>query len=208
MLVTVAVISILLVAVVPAFNIIAGSGGLTGATNNVAGLLEQARAEAMAARSYVYVGFVNTTNADGNAELRCGAVISIDGSSNTAPTNLRPVSKLVKLPGILMTNYTALPQIVKDSSDSSLQSDADYIVNFAATTYLKDKFNDSSFNSCPTFGISPQGEVLPTSGAVVFFRTTTALGLAPTHGITATTRDGAIVSYSGGTGQVRVTKPQ
>jgi len=163
----------------------------------------------MATRSYVYVGFLNTTNSDGNAELRCGAVISIDGSSSTLAANLRPVSKLLKLPNILMTNYTNLPAVVKSAADISLQTDTDYVIAFTTTGYLKNKFNDTAFDAtdCPTVLISPQGEVLHSSNPTVFFRTTTCVGLAPTHGTAAGTTDGAIVSYYGGTGQLRLTRP-
>ena len=106
MLVVIVIISILLVGVIPAFNSINGSRGVTRAVNDIAGILELARVEAMATRSYAYVGFVNTTNSDGNADLRCAALISIDGSSDSTAANLRPISKLVKLPNVLMTNYT------------------------------------------------------------------------------------------------------
>ena len=170
---------------------------------------ELARAEAMATRSYVYVGFLNTTNSDGNAELRCGAVISIDGSSSVLAANLRPVSKLLKLPNIVMTNYTTLPAVVKSAADISLQTDTDYVITFPTTSYLKTKFNDTAFDAadCPTVQISPQGEILNASNPVVFFRTTTSVGLVPTHGTVADTKDGAIVSYYGGTGQLRLTRP-
>jgi prepilin-type N-terminal cleavage/methylation domain-containing protein len=207
MLVVIGVISILLIAVVPAFNSINAARGVTRAMNQVSSALELARAEAMATRSYVYVGFVNTTNSDGNAELRCGAVISIDGSSDTTAANLRPVSKLLKLPSILMTNYTNLPASVKAATDVSIQTDSDYVISFPVTAYLKDKFNDSAFDSCPTVQISPQGEILHSLNPAVFFRTTTSVGLVPTHGTVPGTTDGAIVSYYGGTGQLRLTRP-
>ncbi len=200
------VISILLVAVIPAFNSINSGRSFASAVDQVTGALESARAEAMATRTYVYVGFVNTVNSNGTAELRCGAVASLDGSANTAATNLRPVSKLLKLPNILMTNYATLPAVVKSVADVSLQTDADYVINFPATIYLKDKFNDPAFDSCPTVQVSPQGEILHSLNSAVFFRTTTSVGLVPTHGTTPITTDGAIVSYYGGSGQIRVTR--
>jgi len=208
-LVVVCIISILLAAVVPAFNTINAARSVDRAVSDVANILELARAEAMATRSYVYVGFLNTTNSDGNAELRCGAVISIDGSSSVLAANLRPVSKLLKLPNIVMTNYTTLPAVVKSAADISLQTDTDYVITFPTTSYLKTKFNDTAFDAadCPTVQISPQGEILNASNPVVFFRTTTSVGLVPTHGTVADTKDGAIVSYYGGTGQLRLTRP-
>ncbi|MEO6970937.1 MAG: prepilin-type N-terminal cleavage/methylation domain-containing protein [Chthoniobacterales bacterium] len=207
MLVVIGVISILLVAVVPAFNSINSGRSVASAVDQVAAALESARAEAMATRTYVYVGFANTVNSNGTAELRCGAVASLDGSSNTTATNLRPVSKLLKLPNILMTNYLTLPAVVKSAADISLQTDADYVINLPVTAYLKDKFNDTAFDSCPTIQISPQGEILHSLNSAVFFRTTTSIGLVPTHGTTAATTDGAIVSYYGGSGQPRITRP-
>lgn len=201
------IISILLVAVIPAFNSINSGRGFASAVDQVTAALESARAEAMATRTYVYVGFVNTVNSDGTAELRCGAVSSLDGTSNTAATNLRPVTKLLKLPNILMTNYATLPAVVKSAADASLQTEADYVINFPATIYLKDKFNDPAFDSCPTVRVSPQGEILYSLNSAVFFRTTTSVGLVPTHGATPVTTDGAIVSYYGGSGQLRVTRP-
>lgn len=208
LLVVVGVISLLLVAAIPAFNSINRGRSVTRAVIDVASVLELARAEAMATRSYVYVGFVNAVNSDGNSELRCGAVISIDGTSTTTATNLRPLSKLTKFPSVMMTNYTSLPQVVKDASDITLRADTDYVITFPPTAYFKDKFNDSAFDSCPTFGISPQGEALHVSNSLSFFRTTTSVGLVPTNGTTPMTTDGAIVSYYGGTGQVRVAKPR
>lgn len=194
--------------VAPAFNSLQGGGAMTRAINEVSGLLELARAEAMATRSYVYLGFANTTNAEQNAELRVAAVISTDGSSDTSAANLRPLSKLTKFPNIQMVDYAGLPQPVKAAGDVSLQPNADYVVNFAPTAYLKDKFRDPAFDSCPTVAISPQGEILHTQNPLVFFRTTASVGLVPTRGTTRVGFNGAIVSYYGGTGQLRVTRPK
>ena len=208
LLVVVGLIAILMALVVPTFNAIRGAGGMTAAINDVASALELARAEAMATRSYVYIGFANTTNSDGNSELRVGTVISIDGSSDTTPANLRPISKLAKLANVQMRRYSELPRNVQAATDISLREDDDYVSTFTGTAYLSDKFNDAAFDSCPTLGVSPEGEILHLSNPLVFFRTTSAVGLVRTRGTTLSTSEGAIVSYSGGTGQVRVTRPQ
>jgi prepilin-type N-terminal cleavage/methylation domain-containing protein len=208
LLIVLAIAAVLLVFAAPAINSINVGRGLTQAVNDVSAMLELARAEAMATRSYVYVGFANPTNADGSSELRIASIISIDGSSNTTAGNLRPLSKLLKMPRIQMTNYTNLPAAVKSASDISLQNDTDYVITFASTTYFKDKFGDPAFDSCPTLIISPQGEILSPSNPVVFFRTTTSVGLVPTHGTRPIATDGAIVSYYGGTGQLRITRPR
>ena len=202
------IIAIMFALVIPAFNSLAGSRGITRAINDVAGILELARAEAMATRSYVYVGFANTTNADGNAELRMGAVASLDGSSGTSAANLQPITKLVKIPNIQMTNYTNLPQIVKDFADVSIRTNDDYVINFPTTALLKGKFSDPAFDDCPTVAVSPQGQILHATSPMVFFRTTGSVGLLLMRGTVASTSDGAIVSYYGGTGQLRVTRPR
>src|SRR4051812_20286203 len=80
LLVVMAIVAILALLLTPAVNGIKESTRLTRAVNDVAGMLELARAEAMATRSYTYVGFANATNTDGNLELRIGALISIDGT--------------------------------------------------------------------------------------------------------------------------------
>ncbi|MBA3351181.1 MAG: prepilin-type N-terminal cleavage/methylation domain-containing protein [Blastocatellia bacterium] len=215
LMVVIVIIAIMTALLVPAFNNINGSRGLTRAITDTSGMLEFARAQAMANRTYVYVGFVNTANSDGNSELRMGAVISIDGTSSTAATNLRPLSKLVKIPNVQTTVYTDLPQSVRDASTdpatgrSDQSTNSDYVASssFPTTGYLSGQFNDSAFNSCATIGISPQGEILHTSNSAAFFRTTVSIGLVRTHGTSRVTNDGAIVSYYGGTGQMRITRP-
>jgi prepilin-type N-terminal cleavage/methylation domain-containing protein len=208
LMVVISIIAVMMALLMPVFNNISGSSGITRATNDVAGMLELARAEAMATRTYVYIGFANATNTDGNSELRIGAVMSLDGSSGTAPANLRPITKLVKIPNVRMTDYSTLPQVVKDAADITLRSNDEYVTNFAPTPHLKDKFGDSAFDSCPTVSVSPQGELLHATNPTVFFRTTGSVGLVLMRGTVPATSDGAIVSYYGGTGQLRVTRPR
>lgn len=213
--VVIGIIAVMTTLIVPAFKGINGSRGITRAVNDVANVLELARSEAMAKRTYVYVGFANTMNSDGNSELRIGAVSSLDGSLDAASANLAPLSKLVKLPNIQMTKYGDLPTSVQTAAtsygqDNSLSSPtgvSDFVIQFAAKGYLSGKFNDPAVASCPTIAISPQGEILSDTNAAVFFRTTASVGLVPTHGTTLGTTDGAIVSYYGGTGQLRITRP-
>jgi prepilin-type N-terminal cleavage/methylation domain-containing protein len=208
LLVVLGIVLTLAVFAAPAISGLGGSRGLTSAVNDVSAVLELAHAEAMSTRSYVYVGFSNPTNSDGNSELRIAALISVDGSSDTAAANLRPLTKLLRIPRVSFTNYTSLPPVVQSAADISLQSNTDYVSTFVPTAYFKDKFGDSSFDSCPTIGFSPQGEVLHSSNPQMFFRTQAAIGLVPTHGTKPITTDGAIVTYYGGTGQIRIVRPR
>ena len=208
LMVVIGIMAVMFALVVPAFESVSGSRGITRAVTDVAGILELARGEAMAARTYAYIGFVNATNADGNSELRIGAVLSLDGSSDTSPANLTPISRLAKIPNVQMTDFTTLPQLVKSSADASISSNDEYVKNFPASAHLKDKFQDAGFDSCATVTISPQGEILHATNPTVFFRTTGSVGLALMRGTAMAQNDGAIVSYYGGTGQIRVTRPR
>src|SRR3712207_264474 len=78
LLVVVGIVGLLVAVSVPAFNSIVQGGKSTRAIYDVAGFLEAARAEAMARRTYVFVGAVNTTNDNNNAEVRFGAVMTLD----------------------------------------------------------------------------------------------------------------------------------
>jgi type II secretory pathway pseudopilin PulG len=208
LLVVIGIMIMLSALVLPRFTSINDSTNVGRAINLVANTFELARAEAMSTRSYVYVGVINYA-ANGIASVKIAALISIDGSSNTAPNNLRPLAKVLTVPSVTTTNYTNLPANVRAVADASLQNNSDYVVSFPTQTYFEGQFIDAAFNNpCPTVVISPQGEVLNAANPSVFFRTTMSVGFVPTHGTIPATNDGGIVSYYGGTGQLRLTRPK
>lgn len=208
LLVVVAVISVVLAFAVPAITSLTRARGVDRAVAEVASLLELARAEAMATRSYVYVGFANAINSDHNSEIHVAALISMDGSSNIATANLRALSKVSRIANVSLTDYSTLPAVVRAAADISLSTNANYVVNFPTTTYFATTFSsDPALADCPTVTFSPQGDVLDATNPAVFFRTTTSVGFVAMSGTTALANDGAIISYYGGTGQVRTTRP-
>ena len=105
LLVVLAVLGMLTGIMVPAVQGIAGAGRIPSAANQVAGILEFARNEAMTRQTYVWVGFANTRNADGNKELRVAAFASDDGSSVGARYQL---SRVLKIGNVMLTDFDSL----------------------------------------------------------------------------------------------------
>jgi len=202
LLVVIAVLGILAAMIVPALPSILGARGVAQAINDASSLLELSRAEAMARRTYVYVGFLNTTNFLGNSELRIGAVASQDG---TAGTNLKPLTRLLKIQNVLLTDLNGVPQAVRGALPTNWGG-----TNFinASTNRVNFSVGNQSFSNAPVVIISPQGEILPAADSSTF-RASASLGLTPTRGTVAQTAgsDGGIVTYYGGSGRIEAIRP-
>jgi prepilin-type N-terminal cleavage/methylation domain-containing protein len=107
LLVVMAIIAILSSLAIPAFNAIRGAGSLTKAANDVSGILEQARAYAMAQNTYVWVGFKK----EGSDTLLVGVSASPSGTTNA--NNLVSISRLVRIENLQLVEApasTARPQ--------------------------------------------------------------------------------------------------
>jgi len=205
LLMVIVLLGILSTMIVPALPSILGARGVAQAINDASSILELSRAEAMAKRTYVYVGFLNTTNFLGNSELRIGAVASQDGTVSTNGTNLKPLTRLLKIQNVLMTDLSGLPQAVQDARPT----------NWAGTNFINSATNrvdfsvgPQSFNNAPVVIISPKGEILPAADSSTF-RASASLGLTPTRGTVAqkTKSDGGIVTYYGGSGRIETIRP-
>ena len=116
LLIVIAIVAVLSSLALPAFNSIRGAGGLTKTANDIAGILEQARAYAMAQSTYVWVG-VRTNLANGTDVLTVGVIASKTGSSNPA----QDVVQLGKITRFENVQLVALP-------DSSVVRQADCIL--------------------------------------------------------------------------------
>lgn len=93
---------------VPAFQSIGGSRTMTAGVYEVSGLLEFARNEALTRQTYVWVGFQQATTA-GGLEILVSAVYSKDGSgSNTAPENLQPFSRTLRVRNASLASWSDL----------------------------------------------------------------------------------------------------
>lgn len=195
----IAIIGLLAAMTVPALPSMLGAKGVSRAVEDTAGILELARTEAMARKTYVYVAFLNSNNAFGNSEIWIGAVSSSDGSTNTDTNNLRPITKALKIDKTRMSS-SELSQKVKD-----LATNASFLSG--TTPKFPDAFGNVKFPaSTPGITFSPNGEALNSAGSLNFVPQVD-IGLVPTKGTAAQTNDGAVVRYHGGSGNIQVFRP-
>jgi prepilin-type N-terminal cleavage/methylation domain-containing protein len=149
-----AIIGILSVAAIPAFNAIAAAQGVRQGAYDIAGLLELARSEAVARQTYVWVGF-GTTNTSGRDELIAAAVYSRDGTgTNSVASNLASMVKILRVPNAGLVRWNDLKAATKgyftNGTPSSLATN---------TTGIAFTFGQSQFQS-KTLTFTPRGEVL------------------------------------------------
>jgi hypothetical protein len=157
----VAIVSALLLFVMPAFTNIKHSNDITVAASMVSAVLDQARNYAMASNTYVYVGFyeeaatsATPTNATppypGKGRLVLASVASKDGTtacedshsntSNRIPliaSKIMPVAKLVKIEGVHMTDIGAppVPTPTPTPSADSIDGRPDFPYTFGSPTF-------------------------------------------------------------------------
>jgi len=133
LLIVIAIIAVLSALAVPAFNSIRGAGGITKAANDIAGILEHARAYAMAQNTYVWVGF----RKEGSDTLVVGIIASKTGSSNPA----NDVFQLGRITRFENVQLVALP-----NSDARPVTNVDQL-NGASDSALAFTIGTNSFNS-------------------------------------------------------------
>ena len=89
LLVVVAVFSLMAVLVAPSLGSLAGAGGTTQAINDMSGVLDHARLNAMQMSTWVWVGIEDTTeHGTGEPRLTFVEVMSRDGSKDLSSANL------------------------------------------------------------------------------------------------------------------------
>jgi type II secretory pathway pseudopilin PulG len=225
MLVVIAIIGVLSAMVAPALPSILESKSVEKAAAEVSGVLETARAEAMAKRTYVYVCFVNGTNTQGNSEIRIGALASLDGTDDRTAANLRALSKVIKVDRAQITDYSELSDGMKDAvgrvpsgSGKDLMPDFTNNADYATDDDFDDQgiaFKDiqgfkNNFEglTAQVVTITPQGEILD-SASPDFFRRVVHFGIAATRReeIDKEADNGAIVTYYGGSGRIGIFRP-
>jgi len=92
LLVVVAIVGMLAVFAIPAFQSIGQGRGVTEAAFRVASAVELARSEAVGRGTLVWLGLKNETNF-GSRDLRIGLVASRDGSTDMGTNNLQPLAR-------------------------------------------------------------------------------------------------------------------
>jgi prepilin-type N-terminal cleavage/methylation domain-containing protein len=199
LLVVIAIIGVLAAMTVPALPSMLGAKGVSQAVENTSGILELARTESMARKTYVYVAFLNATNAFGNSELRIGAVSSLDGSTNSDTNNLRAITKALKIDKTRMVKSAGeLPANVR-----ALATNATNFLSFPGPAF---RVGNVDFSAADVITFSPNGEALPSADSLNFIPQLD-IGLVPTKGTAPQTNDGAVVRYLGGSGSVQIFRP-
>ena len=129
LLVVIAIIAVLAALALPAFNSIRNASGLTKTASDIAGILEQARAYAMAQNTYVWVGF-QTNQANGTDTLIVGVISSKTGSSN-------PSNNVVQLGKITRVEHVQLVPNLPANSGSRPAANVQLVdaTNFAFTNW-------------------------------------------------------------------------
>lgn len=125
LLVVMGIIVMLVSVVTPVFHGMQSAQGVTQGTYDTAGLLELARAEAITRRTYVWVGFQNSTNPQ---EIRMAAVYSRDGTSDASASNLMNLTRVLHIKNVLMTNWDDLKNttrtLLTDGTSNSVASNS------------------------------------------------------------------------------------
>lgn len=194
LLVVICLIAMLMALTVPALVNIAQGQGMKRAVTDISGILESARAEAMAASTWVWVGLADTTatNAVKNRELTVAVVSSRDGSSRLDAANLSRKTRPARFENVIL-----LPDRTAWATNPSVAplKNGDY--QFTCTIAGQSKTFSGS-----VLAFSPRGEAVLQSNAVSPW---IEVGLRESRGgVEKPERTGSIL-VSGVSGQVIVT---
>ena len=196
LLIVIGIVAILAAFAVPAFNSIGQARGVTEAAFQIAAAAELARSEAVARRTFVWLGLQNQTNF-GNTDLRVGIVYSKDGSStNTNGTNLQPIARplLIQRAGLVAVSAVEVGTNLSAASDLSANTG----------TGTMEAANTRFTNTIITF--TPDGEAMlaRTPGASTPFDPLIGIGLRGFRGTTPMTNNDAAVLIDGSIGIPRI----
>lgn len=114
LLVVIAIVGVLVALAVPALNSMTQTRTVTDSAYQLAALVELARSEAIARRTYVWLGMQTNGGTGGSAEVLTGMVFSKDGTANLADTNLQPLGRTQRLEQLGLFSPSAVPGGVTD----------------------------------------------------------------------------------------------
>jgi prepilin-type N-terminal cleavage/methylation domain-containing protein len=236
LLVVIAIVTILAALSLTALSSLQDSSTITATAYNVSGILENARAYAMANNTYTWVGFYeeapNTatisstvvavqppyTQAKSNVgQVLIGVMASLDGTRNfTTTSNLVAVQKLVVIHNLHITNLTNLPNnltgnlATRPTATSFLDCESS-VLNSTASLGFPVLFNYTFYK---TICFSPRGEAeLDTATSPSTVTTTLQhlieIGLVSTHAGTVNASGANLVAIqiTGLGGAVKIYRP-
>lgn len=149
-LVVVAIIGVLASFAVSALSSVGGSRACINAAHQISQSIELARSEAIARRTYVWLGLENTEKF-GNQNLLLGGVYSKDGSTNTSSANLQPLLRTT-----LIEKVGLVSSVDTGSYNTEYSSAAVLQTNQSGIVFL---IGSQSFNS-KTITFTPSGEAM------------------------------------------------
>lgn len=208
------IMTLMLLAIVPAVSSITGAGDVTSSAFEVATTLEQARAYAMAHNTYVFVGLTQHDGVDtskpGTGEIVMAVAASRDGTKNfgAGNANLASLSRLKRL------GNTAIEDTLPNSEGLSRPSVADnYRIGNAASDAATSftwpiGANSPSYEFSKIIQFDPRGTAtIPPNVASV--PQWLEIGLVPTRGnqVVTSSPNCAAVVLDGVTGSVKIYRP-
>jgi prepilin-type N-terminal cleavage/methylation domain-containing protein len=200
LLVVVAVIGLLALLAAPAFNSIGSAMGTVDAAYKISDAIELARSEAVARRTFVWLGFQDSTNF-GSRVLRFGAAYSKNGFASIDEENLQPLFRPVAL------DRVGLVANADTGKNNSNYADAVAL----ATNGTGANFSLGSYgNSAKTLTFTPTGEAMLTGlpNSSTQFEEQILIGLRQFRGTSAETNNDIAVVLDGSTGIPRVYRKQ
>jgi type IV fimbrial biogenesis protein FimT len=214
LLVVISIIIVLSSFMMPAFNSIMKAGGVSGAMNDVSGMIDIARTEAMGKRTYVCLGFQNAT-VKGSAQLWVVAARSLDGTPALTGNNMQVIGKVLKLDNIILTGSATLSQKTSDVLTSSTVAALEVVGSSATVSPgLGVSMSGSNTYFTQLVVFTPQGQALVTTNPAAAtpptpFTNQILIGLNKAAGTTTlkSSSDSVALVLNGGTGSVSVFRP-
>ncbi|HEY0257590.1 MAG TPA: prepilin-type N-terminal cleavage/methylation domain-containing protein [Candidatus Methylacidiphilales bacterium] len=225
LLIVMAIIAMLAIAAIPAYNALATANAINRASVDIAGMLEQARAYAMANNTYVYVGLqevdgVTPSAANGTGRL---VMVVVDSTNGMRPyttlsgtpaisTNVAPLFKPQQFNGVHLTSSASLNNGMTMSKRPTVSQDLSTVTSTASFQWPLAGAPQNSFTKVLEF--DPQGVPRVQQGSTFNSAVTSCIeiplitahgNIAPTT--SAQTANQAAVQIDGMTGTVRIFQP-
>jgi Tfp pilus assembly protein FimT len=207
-----AVVGLMLLLLSLTLPVIRGSSNVTKAAWELSGLIEQARAHAMAQNTYVWIGF-NEAQASTTAQKNTAVFLmaSKDGSSTATPSNLVHFGKTIILERLTIANFSS-----SNFDYGNRKGAADGVVQFSLRnaisggSILPTKL--ATYTSTKVIRFDPEGSASVTVSTdinTVEMPKWIELGLQPMQGTAVPTKnsDTAALQITGLTGQTRIYRP-